>query len=256
MPENKTDMEPAEELPQFTEKATDKSEPLSCVDGRPDENSPQGAQAPGASLFFPTINAIINNENLDSAAIESGLRKLKEADYAIGAHRGHHKDAGQDKSDCGFADRLPEIINTAKNNRAEILEKLTKIYIAEGIDISTLSSSYDLISNYDTSKIKIKGEPLIAIAEKNEAAIENLQGNHNEEVAFVNLKRGTTLDRSKLNKQGKQAFNFDLWAAVDQGEAAIKAKSETLRDTMLIMYMATERTLRQGKPALRATIHK
>lgn len=250
--------EPMKDLPKFIEKSITKSEAPRCVDGRPAHESEQGPQMLGGSLHPLVLEAIIDNSDFDNAFVENGLRNLSESGFVTGVHRGHHKDAEQGKSDCGFSDRLPEIIDTAKSNRDEISRRLKGIYLANGIDANSLSPSYDLLSNYDSSKIKIKGESLIGLSETNKATVEELQGDHQEQAAFVNLKPDTTLDTKEVNKQGKQAFNLDLGEAIKQGIFLTKASPDTLRDLSLIMYQATEMVLveQKGKPALPVVLHQ
>ncbi|MDZ4228088.1 MAG: cadmium-containing carbonic anhydrase [Candidatus Levybacteria bacterium] len=246
-------METVRDLPKFIEKNISKTEAPRCVDGRPAHKSEQGPQMLGGSLHPLVLESIIGNSDFDDISVRNGLQKLSEAGFSIGVHRGHHRDAEQGKSDCGFSDKLPEIINTAKNNRDEISKGLS------GICTNSLSTSYDLLSNYDTGKIKIKGEPLISLSEANKATVEDLEGDHQEQVAFVNLKKNTTLDTQEVNKQGRQAFNLDLWAAVEQSAVlANNVKPETLRDLSLILYMATEMVLveQKGKSPVPVILHK
>jgi hypothetical protein len=255
-----SEKETTKESMKFIEKKLTGNEPPRCVDGRPDQKSPQGPQMLGGSLHPLVMNAIITNRDFDALAVENGLRELREANFPIGVHRGHHKDAELKTSDCGFGDKLKMIIFTARHEKLEIVERLMKIYKKEGIDTNTLLTSYNLISNYDRTRIKITGEDLIQKSEENGAAIENLDGNHMEQAAFVNLKINTTLDTQNVNKQGKQAFNLDLWAAIEQGLVLTKtADVETLRDLSLILYMATEMVLveqKDNKPPLPIILHK
>jgi len=251
-------METVKGLPKFIEKKLNKNEAPRCVYGRPAQKSEQGPQILGGSLHPLVLEAITNNSDFDNAFVQKGLQRLSETGFTIGVHRGHHKNADEGKSDCGFSDRLPEIIDTAKNNRAEISRRLSEIYLANGIDTNSLSYSYDLLLNYNTSKIKIKGELLISLSETNKANVEDLEGDHQERVAFVNLKMDTTLDTKEVNKQGNQAFNLDLWAAIQQGLVLTKANPDTLKDLSLILYQATEMVLveQKGKPALPVLLHQ
>jgi len=259
MSEIKAEMkEPVRDLPKFIEKSLGKTDAPRCVDGRPAHNSKQGPQMLGGSLHSLVLKAVIENRDFDDAFVKEELKTLSEAGFPIGVHRGHHKNAEEGKSDCGFSDRLPDIIDTAKNNRDEIFKRLNETYLMNGINTNTLLSSYDLLLNYATNKIKIKGEPLISLFEANKATIEDLRGDHQEQAAFVNLKPDITLDTQELNKSGKQAFNLDLREAVEQGIFLTKASVDTLRDLSLILYQATEMVLveQKGKPALPVVLHQ
>jgi hypothetical protein len=243
----------------FTEKKLTGNEPARCVDGRPAHESPQGPQMLGGSLHPITLNAIITDREFDESAVRKDLQILKESGFMLGVHRGHHKDEKQGKSDCGFADRIKEIIQASKDNKEEILKRLGNVYKLNGIDTNAVQSSYAFISNFTLEKIKITGEKLIRSSQESGAEIEDLEGDHQEQAAFVNLKPETTLDTQALNKSGKQAFNLDLWAAIQQGLVLIKnANVETLRDLSLILYQATEMVLveQKGKSPLPAILHK
>jgi hypothetical protein len=252
-----SETEPIKEFMKFIEKTLTGNEPARCVDGRPAQKSPQGPQMLGGSLHPLVMDAIITNRDFDASAISAGLRNLSESGFSIGVHWGPHKH--EDKSDCGFGDRIKDIIQTAKDQEKEITKRLIDVYKDEGIATNTLANSYNLISRYDLNKVKITGEKLISSCEENGAAAETLEEEHKEQAAFVNLKIGTTLDTKEVNKQGGQAFNLDLWAAIEQGLVLTKnASVETLRDLSLILYMATEMVLveQKGKPKLPIHLHK
>lgn len=230
---------------QFLEKPTSSEIAPRCVDGRPALQSPQGPQMLGGSLHPLVLAAILSQADFDVQAVAGGLDILRTNKFATGVHWGPHRD--EKISDCGFGDRLIDIIQTAKDNQNEISEKI------KGLASETLSASYELILNYDINKIKLTGEKLIKTALENNAAVETLDEEHEEQAAFVNLKTNTTLDTRGLNNQGKQAFNLDLWAVFPQVQALMENADEaTIRDLSLILYMATEMVLveQKNKPAL------
>lgn len=244
---------------EFIEKTLTGNEPPRCVDGRPAEKSPQGPQMLGGSLHPLVLKALTVSDYFDELLVKDGLEKLKAKGFSIGVHRGHHKDPENGKSDCGFSDRLVGIIQTAKKYEIEIIRRLEDVYKKNGIDTKTLQTSYTFIWDYDPRKISITGEKLIKFAQENQAATEDLQEDHKEQVAFVNLKKNTTLNTQEANKQGKQAFNLDLWAAAEQSFVlANNVKPEILGDLSLILYMATEMVLveQKGKPRLDVILHK
>ena len=242
----------------FPEAQTNKTIGPGCVDGRPDKESKLGFQMLGGSMHPIVVEAIMMDRDITSALVEDGISKLRKSGFAIGVHRGHHKNALEGKSDCGFADRLPEIINYARNNRVEILKNLNETYLENSFSVDSLSSSYYLLSKYDPAeRIKIKGEPLISLFEKNNANIENLEGDHQESAAYVNIKPYTTLNRIESNKQqGKPAFNLDLGPAIEQTEVLMEnGDPKIIRDLSLILYRATL-TVLKGKPVLDVTVHQ
>jgi hypothetical protein len=241
----------------FVGKMLKGTEPARCVDGRPDSKSPQGPQMLGGSLHPIVVTAIILNENFDNDYIVKSLNELISAGHKLGVHWGAHKH--EDKSDCGFADRLKDILQTAKDHKKEIVYRLVNIYNANKIDASSLSASYKFILNYNIDRIKIIGKDLIDLAIKNSASFESLQGDHKEQAAFVNIEANTTLSTQGMNLQNKQAFNLDLWAAISQTQALNKTADVNLtRDLSLIIYIATEMVLveQKGNPPLPVILNK
>ncbi len=113
------------------------------------------------------------------------------------------------------------------------------------------------MEQYPAENIKITGETLIHSVEASGGATETVAGEHAEQVAFVNLQPGTTLDTNQLNRQGQQAFNLDLWAAIEQA-MALGVDSNFAIGASLILYMATEIMLveSKGKPALPVVVRK
>jgi hypothetical protein len=244
--------EQVKEFMTYPEKTLDGSEPSRCIDGRPDPESPQGPQMPGGFVFPLLLKAINENDYFDGAAIERGLDQLRKSGFVIGTHRGSHRNPESGKSDCAFIDNLGLIIRNAKEQKEKIIEKLKN---TKGINTDTLDASYEAILNYDLSKIVISGEKLVKCSEDNKANIENLEGIHQEQVAFVNTKEDTTLDTQEINKLGKQAFNLDQWAVVRQGKAIIaNIKEAALKDQALIIYQSILMVL--GKPDLPIMLHR
>jgi len=111
------------------------------------------------------------------------------------------------------------------------------------------------VKTYSSDKIGITGETLVKSAEDNDAICETVEGNHAEQVAFVNLKPNTTLDTAALNQQGDQAFNLDAWALQKQAKT-LGVPDEFSIPASLTLYSATEIVLVEdkGKPALAVEI--
>lgn len=253
-------------LPAFLTLSVDNTKQAWCVDGRPDLKSVKGPQMLGASLHPVALKAIYQRLNFNETLITDSFQTLRQTGFALGVHRGSHQHEGV--SDCGFADRMLEIILKAQNQQAEITSRLLAVYrdnqavfesqqITESGFSQMLSSAFTSIQQYSTEKIQIKGEALIAKACALGATVANLTGDHQEQVAFVNLKEGVTLNTNNLNRQGQQAFNLDLWMAIKQAEALGVDKSFALASS-LILYQATEMVLVEdkSKPKLPIIIHQ
>lgn len=247
-------------LPKFIEKKVNETTDSDrCVDGRQDNNSNQGYQLLGGDAHPIVLNAIQNNTVYDSGKITNGLNTLKENGIPIGFHRGSHADLENGKCDCGFCDRLTEIILTAKDKKDYIIQQLKLVfdkYKDHLPNFSIIEKAYEKIIDFDINNVQIVGDDAIKIAEKSGANIENLEGSHAERQAFVNLKLGVTLDTKAMNDQGEQAFNLDLPAAVKRSEM-LGVEKEFAIGASLILYTATEIVLveNKGKPALPVVLH-
>lgn len=264
------DMKPATEtngeIPQFVETVLDSSQPARCVDGRPhkgvDTRPYTGPQMLGGSLLPVLLSAIEQHKWFDRDMVSNGIAKLREQGITPGVHRGHHKHG--DASDCGFADRMPGILETAITSEHEITRRLMQAYEANKpyfeqnrIDLPRIiANAYKALVYYSPGKIILTGEALIKAAEHAGATAVDVMEDHKEQVAFVNLKEGVTLDTNGLNKEGKQGFGFDVLPALNHAEALGVNRTFAL-GASLILYQATEMVLveKKGKPALPVVLH-
>lgn len=239
------------DLPSFLEIKTDKSKSPWCVDGRPDFSKPKGPQMLGASLHPVVLKAVAENLTFEEQLLSQSFQTLQEAGFALGVHWGSHKHG--ELSDCGFADRMPEIIRKAQTNNQEIINRLLKVYQNHQ---TVFQLAYAKINAFASEKIQLKGGALIERAQNLGAQVINLEGDHQERAAFVNLKEGVTLDTNRLNQQGKQAFNLDLWMVVGQAKK-LNLNPDFALGASLILYQATEMVLVEdkGKAPLPIIIH-
>lgn len=256
--------------PRFVELKLSGGEAPWCVDGRPDYQKSKGPQMLGGSLQPVVLKTIWNEAYLDRNFVLDSLNKLKESGFVLGVHWGSHHVEGK-ASDCGFADKLRLIIAKAREEKPEISRRLRRLYknnpaAFEALGMATetdflarLEDAYKKINAFGDNRedrVKIYGEELINTGIEAGAEVENLEGEHGEKAAFVNLKEGVTLDTNRLNKEGQPAFNLDLWAAVKQAEI-LGVGGGFARVASLILYQATEMVLVEdnGKPALEVIIH-
>lgn len=229
----------------FIEKNINQEDPDRCVDGRAAYDSLQGAQMPGGTIHLVLIRAIDQGTIFDKEAIVDSFKKLTAAYYVPGAHRGHHKNAGENLSDCGAADKIELILTVAKQNRDEIIKRLRPLYRQYGDllgSVEIFDKAYKKISEFDLDNIKLKAEVLIEQAEKSGAKVEDVEGNHAERKVFVNLKKGVTFDTKKANEQGWQAFNLDLREVMDKAEV-LGVNPKIAAAMSLVLYTATEMVL-------------
>lgn len=252
-----------EMLPTFIENPLSGNEPPRCVDGRPSPRSEQGPQMLGGSLHPVVLAAIYDNLPIDSGTVAKEIKNLQEAGVKTGAHRGQH--AHGEASDCGFADRLQDILKVAVEKRDEILRRLQLTYQQNRdkledynlpVPEDLIGQAYDKIETYSPDWIKTTGEKLVNRIETSGSTIETVQGDHAETVTFVNIKNGTTMDTLAVNRQHQQGFNLDLLEAVRQAKLLGVGEDFSI-PASLILYQATEMVLVEdkGKPALPVQIH-
>lgn len=249
-------------LPLFIEKKIMGDEPPRCVDGRTAKDSKKGPQMLGGTSHVILLEAIYNDRDFDKETVISDIQTLNQLGIPSGGHRGAYQD--QDQSDCGFSDRMPQILKVAIEERDSITKRIKQVVETNKEKLPQLHSTIDglltdaweKISSWDPQRIKLKGNNLVSTIEQTGSYIENVEGDHAEKVAFVNFKPETTLDTTLLNEQGEQAFNLDISTASDQAQALGVPPSFT-KPASLIFFYATEIVLveQKGKPALQVLVN-
>lgn len=246
MPEN------SELLPEyiFISRRTSTTISSRCVDGRPPQLQSDsteidlGPQMLGGVIHPIFLLAVSTNSAFNQDFVATHVRALNHAGLSPGIHHGSH--AHDEISDCGFADRLVGIFQTALSNQDEITKRLIQLD-------PTLEKSLDLaftqLSQYQIENIQLTGEALIATTKDNGAADQSLTSNHEEKIAFLNLTPDTTFDTYASNTRGWQGFNLDLWA-VEQYASTLNSDPDFLsfvKAASLILYQATEMVLVENK---------
>jgi hypothetical protein len=239
--------------------------PAWCIDGRPDENSEKGPQMPGGSAFPIIVSLIIENKDINEENIKEKHNLLKEAGYKTGAHRGSHKKPEENKSDCAFLDKLPEILTTTVQRKKEITDSLQNINKRNENSFGMLSQpfadaiqkTFNIIESYPLEKIKLTGEKVVSVLEKGGAVIENLEGDHRESSAFINIKENVTFDTNQANKEGVQTFNLDLTPLVEQTNSLGVDRNYAV-GFALVLYQSVNIVLAESKGAkpLQIQLHK
>lgn len=242
-----------------------KEEPRFCVDGRTGERTnhnneslehkPYG-QALGGDLNIASIRWLLNDgqENYLETVTQT-FTDLSQAGYQqLGVHYGGH--AHDDGSDCGFADNNAKIIQTLGAKTDEIWQMI-KASISQYPDILLSEEKFkqlvtDKVKRADLSKLP-KGKEIIDHAAKlDNVTVQQLEADHKEVAAVVNLKQNTTLDADN-NQDDTQAFNLDLWLVQQQAQdLGINVEEATL--LTLGLYVATEMVLVEEKRGVRLPI--
>jgi hypothetical protein len=237
------------------------STPVWCVDGRaPIEAVEKGPQMLGGSLHMAVLQAIATGKALDESIIVNVFSSLKEKGYGLGVHTDTHAKEGT--VGCGFAQNLKAVFIKAVDQKGEIQKRLLQILNANKEKLGEMDfagiieSAYEKLTAYSLDNLMLTGEALVAAAEKSGAKKIVLDGSHQEQVVFVNLKENTSYDTTAQVKAGRQAFNLDLWAVTQQAEALGIDRNFAI-GTSLILYQAAEMIIveDQGKPQLIPQVH-
>ena len=239
--------------------------PAWCIDGRPDENYQKGPQMPGGSAFPIIVSLIIEGKEINESNVSEKHSRLKKAGYETGAHRGSHKNPEENKSDCAFLDKLPEILTTVVRRKKDLTESLQNIYREnkESFDIfdkpftEVIQDTINITGDFPLDKIKISGEKVVSVLERSGAIIENLEGDHGESVAYINTKENVTFDTNMANKEGFQAFNLDLIPIINQIKSLGVNKDRAI-SFALVLYQTVNIVLAEAKgiKPLEIRLHK
>lgn len=245
----------------YLERQASKRRRRRCIDGRPvvdaqlQPEDPEGFQMLGGTLHPIVVTVINRNAYLDENFVRTSISLLREKGLTPGIHRGNPVH-GEGKSGCGFADYLIEIIEKAKNNQEEITARILKI---NPDVVPLITAAYIPLRKFNPhSHILITGEKLIQSAESAGAESQTVEGEHLEEIMYINSQRDVTFDTQAANKAGWQAFNLDLGEAIDESRVLEdEIKDELSEGLSLILGIATEMVLVEdkGKDPLQVKIH-
>lgn len=248
----------------FPEEKVREGQPPRCVDGRPAENSLYGPQMLGGSLHPVLLYLIQNNLDFNKDNALMGFKKLQDTGHTLGFHRGSHYNPENAKSDCGMADNLPFILQTALQKKDSILQQLHTVFQTNEMvqnlfnknetlfSKHILEHSYSIMETYGTNRVTFNGDALMKAVEEDpdlNVYIEVVEGDHKEEKAVLNLKEDVTLNRIELNEEyDKQAFNLDIKHAIKQAES-LGVESKFAIGSSLILYVAAKIVLAEKDPA-------
>ena len=218
----------------------------------------------GGSLHLVLLWCLWHGKPLNEKACEHVFTILRDQGYGLGVHRGSNKNPKQHLSDCGFADNLASIIEVSLVDSEQIRTAVHALFTKHAPEELRLQDSFthdmtlvlEKFSQYPRGSITIWGEDAILAAEKAGAQVSEVEGEHREETAFVNLESNKTLDSDEENREGHQAFDLDLWMVMEQVKT-IGLPHDFALLASLILYVATEIILveRKGKHPLQVGLH-
>lgn len=254
--------EQQERLEEFTERvgsgefhvSTEKTSLCKCIDGRSCQHALTGPNSAGGSLSYVVADDLTTKRfaGMDFAAtIDNTFEVLRGQDQEIGVHNDTH--AAGEKSGCGANDRLPEIYAKIAGDGGAIRDTAEAI-LGGTIDETThelIVASASARSDFDT------GAATLETMRRDGAAVETLEGDHNEVAAIINLRKGTTLDRAALNAEfgdTYQAFNVDAWAFQEAAETTSLSEDEATQKLTALTYYNIATALVLCGPKMRVIV--
>jgi len=253
-----------ERLTEFTDRvgsgefhvATDVRIPVGCIDGRCGCTlKPNSA---GGTETFMVADDLTNkqfraNDDSTAGAYANIVRYLRKNRQPVGGH----DDSGRDDrtTGCGANDKLPQMYDMIARKGDAIRGLAESI----GVEISDEMHATIVANASGRTSFSIGPELLSCLEDDNHDCVDHLRGSHNEVLAVINLRAGTTLDRDALEAEfgdNYESFNVDAWSF---GEAAnlISTSSDSPEQRAKIAAMAyynLAAALVLGGPKLRVVV--
>lgn len=212
--------------------------PCKCIDGRPGARGLAPNAAGGTESIMVaddlTTKRFASEDGTTLGAYRNILNVLRGEGQTVGGHTDSH--AQGDVSGCGANDKLPLIYDYI-SRRGDELRSLTE---ALGVVVNDEAHGLILANATGRSSFSTGGEllgELRGIA--GEEAVDPLTGSHNEAVAVINLRSGTTLNREALAVEfgnDYQAFNVDAWSFAEAAEAVSLSEEEANQKVVAMAY--------------------
>lgn len=224
--------------------------PVDCVDGRLGGLLRPNAAGGTETIFVAddlTTKRLAAADGTTLGGYKNTLYLLKEEDREIGGHTDDH--AHGEVSGCGANDKLPLIYDFI-GRHGDDLRGLT-----ESLGIAVNDKTHERITTNATERTKFsKGSELLGTlkTEGDENSVSTLRGSHNEVIAVINKRVGTTLDRGALEAEfgsDYQAFNVDAWSFEEAARVTSLSQEEIDQKVVAMAYynLATAHVLGGSK---------
>jgi hypothetical protein len=232
-----------------------------CVDGRVPEagaNPLAPNSAGGTESIFVADDLTTKRFAHEDGTTLSGYKKLVGSlvakGYVVGGHEDAHAD--EEKSGCGANDKLPLIYEYIAEN-GDVLRALT-----EKLGITVPDNAHNLIVGNAAGRMEFsKGSDLLAALKEKakEEFVDKLHGGHNEVIATINNRKGTTLNRDALAAEfgpEYEAFNVDAWAFEETARVTSPGEdaTEVQQKIIALAYYNLATTLVLAGPKMRVVV--
>jgi hypothetical protein len=211
--------------------------PFICIDGRPGcfELGPSSA---GGTFTQTVADDLTSRHFSDGKTLAEAHREvlsvLMREGNRVGGHCDNH--AAGENCGCGAQDRIEKIYKYMVNHAGDIRELVGKL------DVSVSDQVHNLIIGNASDRTEFSTGAQISAALVETAGEETqptLEDDHNEVVAVINLREGTTLDRQALEAvfgPEYQAFNVDAWAFLEAAKATSLSVEEAEQKVVAMVY--------------------
>ncbi len=219
--------------------------PCGCMDGRCGCTIKPNTAGGTLSIFVADDLTTKRFAGEDDSTLE-GYKNIVQLVKASGHKAGGHDetyDSGA-KTGCGASDRL-ELIYGFMATDSEVLRDIA---LELGIEVS--DDEHDSITNAAAERTNFSSSKdlLKVIADDPEIEVDHARGKHNEVIAIINTKEGTTLDRDALEAEfgpDYEAFNVDVWSFEAAAELTSISEEEAKQKFIAMVYynLATSHVL-------------
>lgn len=236
--------------------------PCKCIDGRICEYATEGPNAAGGTeTIFVADDLTTRRFAGADGSVADGMRNaialLQVKNYPVGGHSDDHHTDPED-SGCGANDRLEKIYNIIARE-----PNLVKQYVEAILSTTVDDETHALIVGNAGGRVSFSrgNEVLEVFKQTQDAKLEELEGHHNEVVAVINKKPGTTLDRKMLAEvygANYQAFNVDAWSFQEAAAAIAEPGNdkEILQKIIAMVYYNVATALVLCGPKMRVVIRE
>lgn len=234
--------------------------PCKCIDGRTCKNATAGPNAAGGTeTIFVGIDLTKDVPVGPEETVENGMRRLvdelQNGGYPVGGHSDDHNADSAEASGCGANDKLPLIYDMIVR-KGDVVRRYVEAILGPVDD-----ATHELIVRNAGGRASFStGKEVLGVLENASGShVEQLEGNHNEVVAAINFRSGTTLDRKALaDKYGPnyQSFNIDGWSFQKAAEATSENIQEAQRKVIAMTYYNVATALVLCGPNMRVVVVK
>lgn len=210
--------------------------PKVCIDGRP--GGELGPNSAGGTFTLTVADDLTTQRFSAGKSLAEADREVSQVVIGEGEDVGGHCDehAEGEKCGCGAKDKIKDIYGYMVNNSRVIREQAAKL----GVEVS--DEIHDQIISRAAERTDFSTGAELSATLKDTAGSQAesvLRGAHNEVVAVVNTREGTSLDREALAEEFKdvyQAFNIDVWSFLEAAKAISLSEEEAAQKVVAMVY--------------------